>query len=189
MDLIAKVLQWVANVCKVILTVVINYPSLWICTYIIRRRIKKTKAFVTLNGTDVMTIINAAIKPGNGCHTELTDRSYNLPKKEWIEYINNNLWIPYREIRQFVYGENYDCDNYAVSFFNLVQELMLGLCIGIAHYGYTVNGEYKAHAVACFIPEDLKNFWLLEPQYDTCATWALDKDKQDLYFVYLEGVK
>ena len=189
MDWLTKIFGWIAGVMQAIFAAVLNYPSLWICTYLIRRKIKNTKECKILNGSEVTTIINAAVRPGAGCIIELTDRTYVLPKREWIEYINNNLWIPYRKIRQFVYGENYDCDNFAVSFFNLVQELTLGLCIGIAHYGFTINGEYKAHAVACFSPEDAPYVWLLEPQADGGDGWILNKDKEDLYFVYLEGRK
>jgi hypothetical protein len=81
-----------------------------------------------------------------------------------------------------MYGENYDCDNFANSFFNLVQELQLGLCIGIEHL---VTAQGKGHAINCFILED-KKFYNLEPQADGYESWEVVPNT-NIWFVDMEG--
>ena len=181
MDFIMKVMNFIARTLGFIFCVVYNYPKLWICTYIIRRRVKKM-TLATITSTDVLTIVTAVVAVPANLRLELADISYVLPTNEIIEYITNNIWQPYKKVRQFVYGENYDCDNFANSFFNLVQELQLGLCIGIEHL---MVDAIHGHAINCFILDDRK-FYNLEPQADICSSWKV-LEGTNIWFVYMEG--
>ena len=174
-------MNFITRVLGFIFCVIWNYPKLWICTYIIRRRVKGM-LLTTITNTEAASIITAVVDSPASLRLELSDALYVLPTSATMEYIGNNIWQPYKKVRQFMYGENYDCDNFANSFLNLVQELQLGLCIGIEHL---MVDAFRGHAINCFILDDRK-FYNMEPQADTCAAWQV-QPSTPIWFVYMEG--
>lgn len=116
----------------------------------------------------------------------LPDSSYKTVNIKAMEKIFKDYWIPYKERKNLNYQSKYDCDNYALSFANLVQEMKLGLAIGFCHYHWEENEKWYGHAVSCFISDD-KKFFLVEPQSDFSKIYSLEEGKH-LDFVYMEGI-
>jgi hypothetical protein len=138
--------------------------------------------FITISAADVLGIVNAVVADPTALRIELCDRAYPLPTRDILEYIADNLWEPYKKVRRFMYGENYDCDNFSNSFFNLIQELRLGLCIGIEHL---MIAPGKGHAINCFILDDRK-FYNLEPQSNSFSAWVV-LPNTPIWFIAMEG--
>ena len=194
-DGLGKIMFWIANTLQFIFCLIWNYPKLWIHTSIIRRRVKEgeDKKEVVVVGADMVQVAIARASNSNvQCRIELPDARYVLPKLEWIQYIFDNLWEPYKKVHKLIYNSDYDCDNFAMSLANLIQELELGLCIGFVHMGFVgAGGKYVGHAVNCFVPSNTAQanvvLHLMEPQADKFGDEPLADGSKDLFFAYLEG--
>lgn len=171
-----------------ILDTIIRTPINWlhrtIATELLKGKVAKAKLPV-ISSLEASQIIQS-IYDGQ-INIVILDREYVLPTTEIILYIQDNIWLPYVYEKTLSYGSTYDCDSFAGSFYALVSELRLGLCVGIAHYSWydSTSKIYKAHAVNIIIDNEKKPHFI-EPQSKGNGMYDFPED-YDLNFVMLQG--
>jgi len=116
----------------------------------------------------------------------LPDTKFKLPSVALMREIYDVFWKWHVKLEGLTYISEYDCDNFSLSYYNLIAELRLGLCVGEIYYSFQQNGKWLGHAVGCFIGED-KKFYMVEPQSEE-FNYHIPVNTEYLDFIKLEGI-